>query len=120
VSEPSWWDVLDSCPDADETDWVRHASAFVTAFVTPVKRDRWNWLLTSRPRRVGRDSHKLHSDLDCRTCRPVRSLPAELRGGGNGLFYGFSGAPKVVPSDAVGRGRSRRWGRGRDLLAGAR
>jgi hypothetical protein len=73
----------------------------VTAFVTPAKRDRWRWLLTSRPRRIGRDSHKLHSDLDRRICRPVRMLTTELRGGGGGLFYEFADAPKVVPADSV-------------------
>jgi hypothetical protein len=103
MSEPSWSDVLDACPDAEETDWGHHASAFVSAFVIPAKRDRWDWLLTKGPRKVGRDSHKLHSDLDRRTCRRVTALPAEFRRGGGGLFYDFYGAPKVVLSDEVHR-----------------
>lgn len=95
---PDWRELLESYPLADEADWLLHVSGFVTAFVTPPKRERWQWLLTDRPRRVGRDSHKLHSDLDRRTCRPVRDLPAEVQG--QGLFYRFADAMLLV--NAVG------------------
>ena len=94
-----WRDMLESYPAADEADWLRHATAFVAAFVTPAKRERWLWLLTTRPRRVGRDSHKMHADLDRRTCRSVSCLADEaLR---PGLYYRFADVPRVLPGGAV-------------------
>jgi hypothetical protein len=89
---------LESCPAADESVWTRHAAGFAAAFVVPAKRERWLELLTRRPRRVSRDSHKLHADLDRRTCRLAGAAPpAGLRG--EGVFYGFGDAPRVVPTD---------------------
>jgi hypothetical protein len=96
VSAPNRWQVLEACPVADEAVWVAHAAGFAAAFVVPAKRERWHWLLTTRPRRVGRDSAKLHADLDRRTCRRVEGVPATVRGGG--VFYGFGDAPRVVPA----------------------
>jgi hypothetical protein len=68
---------------------------FAAAFVVPAKRERWRELLTRRPRRIGGDSHKLHSDLDRRVAQPVTVLPAIDQ---DGLFYAFSDAPRVVPA----------------------
>src|SRR5262249_6196777 len=65
--------LLDACPLIDEATWLRHAAGFAAAFVAPPKRERRLDLLTRRPRRIRRDSHKLHSDLDRRTCRCVVS-----------------------------------------------
>jgi hypothetical protein len=79
--------------------WLEHTSRFVTAFVTPAKRGRWQWLLASRPRRVGRDSHKLHSDLDRRTCQPGKWLPSEFHR--DGVYYGFADAPRLLPAAMV-------------------
>src|SRR4051812_3326335 len=69
VCQPNRWQILESCPAADEATWLRHATGFAAAFVAPAKRERWLELLTRRPRRVGRDSHKLRADLDRRACR---------------------------------------------------
>jgi hypothetical protein len=92
--------LLEACPPIDEATWLRHAAGFTSAFVAPPKRERWLDLLTRRPRRVSRDSHKLHSDLDRRTCRCVGwSVPAEVRG--EGAFYDFFDAPRLVPADLV-------------------
>jgi hypothetical protein len=99
MNVPSWWDVLYSCPAAEEAVWLDHASRFVAAFVTPAKRERWLWLLTTRPRRIYHDSHKLHSDLDRRTCRPVRWLPREAHR--DGVYYGFADVPRLLPASAV-------------------
>ena len=95
----NWREMLETLPVVDEADWLRHATGFVAAFVNPAKRERWQWLLSSRPRRVGRDSHKLHADLDRRTCRPVHVLPEEVVRAG--VYYAFAGAPRALPADAV-------------------
>jgi hypothetical protein len=95
----SGWDLLAACPVADEAEWVRHAEGFAVAFVVPARRERWRELLARRPRRIGEDSHKLHSDLDRRVCRPAPALPATVRG--DGLFYGFFDSPRVVPAAQV-------------------
>jgi hypothetical protein len=97
VGKPSEWNVWEACPVAEEADWLRHATGFVTTFVAPDNRQRWAELLTRRPRRIGRDSHKLHSAIDRRCCRVVTELPAAVRG--EGLFYGFFDAPRVVPAE---------------------
>jgi pyruvate/2-oxoglutarate dehydrogenase complex dihydrolipoamide dehydrogenase (E3) component len=90
------WQILESCPLADEADWIRHVAGFATAFVVPAKRERWAEMLARRPRRIGQDSHKLHSDLDRRTCRRVVELPTLVHG--DGLFYEFYDKPRVVPA----------------------
>jgi hypothetical protein len=95
VAAPDRWNVLASFPVADESDWLSHAANFAAAFVAPAKRERWAELLARRPRRVHQNSHKLHSDLDRRTCRSVAELPAVVCGGG--LFYAFADVPRVVP-----------------------
>jgi len=96
VDAPNRWDVLEACPVADEALWLRHAEEFAAAFVAPAKRERWRELLTRLPRRIGANSHKLHSDLDRRVCRLVAELPAAVRG--DGLFYAFADRPRVVPA----------------------
>jgi hypothetical protein len=90
------WQLLEACPVADEADWLRHAAGFAAAFVSPPKRERWAEMLARRPQRIGRDSHELHADLDRRTCHRVAELPAVVRG--DGLFYQFFDAPRVVPA----------------------
>jgi hypothetical protein len=98
VDVPSRWQVLESCPAVDESVWIRHATGFAAAFIVPAKRERWRELLTRRPRRLSRDSHKLRSDLDPRTCRLLGERPpADLRG--EGVFYGFGDGPRVIPAD---------------------
>jgi hypothetical protein len=100
MEKPGPWDELESCPTADEDLWRKHVEGFVAAFVVPAKRERWLELLTRRPRRIGRDSHKMHSDLDRRTCRNAGwAVPAGLAG--DGLFYAFADAPQVVPIDLL-------------------
>ena len=92
--------LLESCPTIDEVTWLRHMTGFTGAFVAPQRRGRWLDLLTRRPRRISRDSHKLHSDLDRRACRCVGwTVPPEIQG--TGVFYGFSDAPRLVPTDLV-------------------
>lgn len=91
------WEVLESCPVADEADWLQHAAGFVAAFVVPAKRERWAELLARRPRRILANAHKLYDALDPRTCRRVAELPAVVRGAG--LFYDFHDAPRVVPAE---------------------
>lgn len=93
------WEVLEACPVADEAAWLQHAAGFALAFVVSAKRERWTELLAWRPRRIGGDSHKLHSDLDRRHCRVVAELPAAIRG--SGLFYGFFDAPRMVPAESA-------------------
>jgi hypothetical protein len=97
VDDPGGWAILEACPTADEAEWLQHATAFVAAFVTPPKRERWAELLTRRPRQISRNSHKLHSALDRRSCHRVAVLPPTIRG--VGLFYGFVDAPRVVPAE---------------------
>jgi hypothetical protein len=99
VNVSEQWQLLEACPNADEAEWLQHAAGFVTSFVAPARRERWAELFARRPRRIRRDSHKLHSDLDRRTCRRVAELPAALRG--DGLFYGFFDAPQVVPAGSA-------------------
>lgn len=97
---------LEQCPVADETVWLAHATGFVAAFVTPAKRDRWELFLTQRPDRMRRESSKLHSDLDRRTCRLVTELPSNVRS--TGVYYDFFNAPRLVPATvaiAAGTGR---------------
>ncbi len=92
--------LLEACPPIDEATWLQHATGFTKAFVTPAKRQRWLELLTRRPRRISRNSHKLHSDLDRRTCGCVGwSVPADVRGAG--AFYDFFDAPRLVPVDLI-------------------
>jgi hypothetical protein len=93
---PDRWSILEACPVAEEADWHRHATGFAAAFVSPERRARWAELLTRRPRRNSRDSHKLHSHLDRRFCHPSNHWPADLRG--NGLFYDFFEVPRIVPA----------------------
>jgi hypothetical protein len=94
------YDLLLSCPVVDDAAWLRHLTGFVTAFVAPAKRERWRELLTRRPRRVGKDSHKLHSDRDRRTCRcEGTAVPETLTG--DGAFYAFTDVPRVVPESLV-------------------
>jgi hypothetical protein len=91
------WERLEACPAADEGLWAEHVAGFVAAFITPAKRERWRELLTDRPRRVGRYSHKMHTDLDRRACAKAGT---ELRAGlvtGVGLFYHFAGGPSSCP-----------------------
>ena len=106
MDAPGWWEVLEACPVADEAAWFRHAAGFVTAFVASAKRERWGELLARRPRQIGRNSHKLHSALDRRSCRRVAELPPTIRG--FGLFYGFFDAPRVVPAESAAAAA---WGR---------
>ena len=91
--------VLESCPVADEAVWLRHIMGFVTAFVTPSKKERWLDLLSRRPRKILGHSHKLHSALDRRTCHVVgKETVADLRG--IGVFYDFhADGPRMVPAD---------------------
>lgn len=96
MDKPNPWDLLEACPVAEEATWLRHVEGFVAAFITSAKKERWLELLTRRPRRIGRQSHKMHSDLDRRVCHNVwPDFPAGLKG--EGLYYGFSDAPRVVP-----------------------
>ena len=97
--EPNPYQILEACPVADDADWLLHAAGFAQSFVVPEKRERWTELLTRRPRRIGRDSHKLHSDLDRARCRIVTSLPPAVRGAG--LFYGFFDVPRIVPATSA-------------------
>lgn len=92
-------EILAACPVADEADWLRHATGFAKAFVVPAKRERWAELLDRRPRRIGRDSHKLHSDLDRQRCQIVTEFPPAVRG--TGVFYGFFDVPRIVPASSV-------------------
>ncbi len=99
MGESTKWQLLEACPIADEAEWLRHAVGFATTFVIPAKRQRWGEMLVRRPQLISRDSHKLHSDLDRRTCHRVAGLPAEIRG--DGLFYSFFDVPRVVPTPSV-------------------
>jgi hypothetical protein len=99
MGTPSGWDMLETCPVADEALWLRHAEAFAAAFVAPARRERWKELLTRRPRRIDVNSQKLYSALDRRVCHPVSDLPPAVRG--EGLYYGFFGSPRVVPASKV-------------------
>ena len=99
MNAPGPFEMLESCPVAGEALWLRHATAFVTAFVTPAKRHRWHYLVTQRPSRIRRSSSKLHSDLDRRTCRSVGVVPAGTRG--DGVFYAFDLDPRIVSVDTA-------------------
>ena len=100
MQKPGPWDALDACPVADEAAWLEHVTGFTDAFIVAAKRERWLELLTRRPRRIGRQSHKMHTDLDRRRCRNVGwAVPADLKG--EGLYYDFAGSPQVVPVELL-------------------
>ncbi|MCE9533833.1 MAG: hypothetical protein K8T89_22305 [Planctomycetes bacterium] len=102
METPSEWHVQEACPAADDAVWRKHASGFVEAFIVPTKRERWLELLTKRPHRIGRYSHKMHSDLDRRTGRRVESFSsAGLKG--EGVFYAFADLPRVVRAELAAR-----------------
>ena len=96
MSQPERWQLLANSPVVPESVWLEHASKFVTAFVVPEKRERWAEVLSNRPRRLTRDSHKLHSALDRRTCYCVGEVAPDLQG--EGVFYGFCDVPQLVPA----------------------
>jgi hypothetical protein len=99
VEKPNKWELLAACPVADEALWRKHVEGFVR-FITSTKRERWQEQLTDRPRRIVQHSHKMHSDLDRRVCTNVGlKLPDGLKG--EGLFYDFSGEPRVVPVELL-------------------
>lgn len=100
MEKPGPWGLLEACPVADEALWQTHVEGFVAAFITSAKKERWLELLTKRPRRIGRQSHKMHSDLDRRVCQNVGwAVPANLAG--EGLYYAFAGAPQVAPVELL-------------------
>src|SRR5262245_42979985 len=99
--------MLEAAPIPDEPTYLRHMDGFVRSFVLPARRDRWLYLMTERPRRIARDSHKLRNDLDYKLCQ-------ELGGGGDpeikrdGVYYEFCGEPHILnmeEADRVGCGR---------------
>jgi hypothetical protein len=111
MEQPNPYELLLKCPVAEEAVWLEHVAAFTAAFITSAKRERWLELLTKRPRRIVRQSHKMHSDLDRRTCRNVGEVfPAGLKGAG--LFYDFSDPPRVVSVELA----AQLAGRGRDAI----
>lgn len=97
--EQTPFELLEACPIADEAEWLRHAEGFASAFVVPAKQERWAEMLAQRPRRIGRNSHKLHADLNRKRCQLVSTLPTLVRG--SGLFYGFFDAPRIVPASSA-------------------
>ena len=101
MSEPVWLTEWFAHPVADVAEWRDHAARFVDAFVVASKRERWRWLLTTRPKRLGADSHKLHTDLDRRVCRPIPGWPPRLKG--TGLLERFEDQPRRVPLDQAWR-----------------
>jgi hypothetical protein len=90
------WTVLPTLPVVEEADYLAHMTAFVAAFVQSQKRERWHWLLTTRPDRIGRQSHKLHADLDRRTCRLVEYRSEILAIKGRGVYYEFFDRPRWI------------------------
>ena len=87
-------ELLSTFPIVEEADYLWHMSAFVASFVESRKRERWLYLLANRPKRIGRDSHKLHSDLDRRKCRRFENHH-EMRGIAKvGVYYEFRDEPR--------------------------
>jgi len=100
-------ELLEAAPVADGETYLRHMTGFVESFVLPARRERWLYLLTERPKRLARDSHKLRNDLDYRWC-------GTLGGGGDpeirqdGVYYEFVGEPRVLSAaeaDRIGSGQ---------------
>jgi hypothetical protein len=71
MDTPSLWDLLQTCLVADEATWLRHVEGFVAAFIASAKKERWLDQLTRRPRKLARQSYKIHSALDRRVCANV-------------------------------------------------
>ena len=73
------------CPD---DVYQAHIAAFVSAFVERERRDRWIHLLSSRPKQLFKNSHKLHNHLDKSRCtelpEPISIDPATV-----GMFCEF-------------------------------
>jgi hypothetical protein len=99
--------LLEAAPIADEETYLRHMTGFVESFVLPARRERWLYLLTERPKRIARDSHKLRNDLDYRRC-------STLGGDGDpeinqdGVYYEFVEEPRLLSpaeADRIGSGQ---------------
>lgn len=87
---------LSTFPVVEEPDYLRHMSAFVASFVVARKRERWLYLLTQRPKKIGRDSPKLHSDLDRRTCRRFENHPELQKIVPPGVFFEFGDTARWI------------------------
>jgi hypothetical protein len=99
-------ELLEAAQVVDEATYLRHMTGFAESFVLPTRRERWLYLLKTRPKRIARDSHKLRNDLDYRYC-------SRLGGGCDpgimqvGVYYEFWGEPRFLSAsdaDYVGFG----------------
>ncbi|MEO2032149.1 MAG: hypothetical protein ABGZ35_08690 [Planctomycetaceae bacterium] len=59
---------MDTDPECPADLYHTHIVAFVIAFVQRERRERWLHLMTSRPKQLLRNSHKLHNHLDKTHC----------------------------------------------------
>jgi len=92
--------MLAAAPIADDSTYVLHMTRFVESFVLPSRRDRWLFVLTQRPKRADRDSHKLRNDLDYQWCRELGGgIAPEIKQAG--VFYEFRGEPKILEPDVA-------------------
>jgi len=85
-------------------DVEQHLIAFVTAFVTPARRERWLQLFTRRRKNVFANSSKLMQHLDERYCVQVDGA-WDLDPSRQGVYYDFYNEPIVKTlAEAVAEG----------------
>lgn len=79
---------MDDDPICPKDVYETHIIAFVNSFVERNRRDRWLHLLLKRPKKLFRNSHKLHDCLDKTRC--AESLePDSLEDEMTGMFCDF-------------------------------
>jgi hypothetical protein len=96
------YELLEAAPVADEETYLLHMSGFVESFVLPARRERWLHILTRRPKRASRDSHKLRNDLDYSKCsRQDCVIDPEIKK--DGVYHDFHGDPHILSPAAAER-----------------
>jgi hypothetical protein len=104
ASHDDRYDVLEAAPIADEEMYLRHMIGFVESFVIPARRHRWLHVLSERPKRASRHSHKLHGDLDFRRCQELSvggRVDPEIKQ--DGVYYDFVEEPRILSADDADR-----------------
>lgn len=90
--------VLDAAHLVDLAERDLHMTQFVHSFVVKNRRDRWLHLLLKPNSAIGRNSHKLSSDLDRKYCNIVdhAAIPSQVSPNRFGIFDTLRGEPRRV------------------------
>ena len=87
---------MDADPECPDDAYRTHIAAFVSAFVQRERRERWLHLLTTRPKQLLKNSHKLHNHLEKSRCTES-SEPTSLDASAIGMFCDFhSDSPPLL------------------------